>query len=32
MAIGYPSDSPANSFKANRIGIDELLFKPKKTT
>jgi len=31
MAIGYPSDSPANSFKANRIGIDELLFKPKKT-
>lgn len=32
MAIGYPSDSPVNSFKANRIGIDELLFKPKKTT
>ncbi|MEY4313686.1 MAG: hypothetical protein RIS93_266 [Actinomycetota bacterium] len=32
MAIGYPSDSPANSFKANRIGIEELLFKPKKTT
>ena len=32
MAIGYPSESPVNSFKANRIGIDELLFKPKKTT
>ena len=31
MAIGYPSDSPVNSFKANRIGVEELLFKPKKT-
>jgi nitroreductase len=30
MAVGYPSDSPVNSFKANRIGIDEVLFKPKK--
>ena len=30
MAIGYPSDSPVNSFKANRIGVDEILFKPKK--
>ena len=30
MAIGYPSDSPVNSFKANRIGVEELLFKPKK--
>ena len=29
MAIGYPSDSPVNSFKANRIGVDEILFKPK---
>jgi len=30
MAVGYPSDSPVNSFKANRIGVDEVLFKPKK--
>ena len=30
MAIGYPSDSPVNSFKAHRIGIDEILFKHKK--
>ena len=30
MAIGYPSNSPVNSFKANRIGVDEILFKPKK--
>ena len=30
MAIGYPSDSPVNSFKAHRIGADEILFKPKK--
>jgi nitroreductase len=30
LAIGYPSDSPVNSFKANRIGPDEILFKPKK--
>jgi len=29
LAIGYPSGSPVNAFKANRIGIDELLFKPK---
>jgi len=29
MAIGYPSNSPVNSFKANRIGVDEILFKPK---
>ena len=31
LAIGYPSGSPVNSFKANRIGIDELLFKPKES-
>ena len=31
MAIGYPSDSPVNSFKANRIGVDEVLFKPRKS-
>ena len=30
LAIGYPSDAPVNSFKAHRIGLDELLFKPKK--
>ena len=30
MAIGYPSNSPVNSFKANRIGVDAILFKPKK--
>ncbi|MDA0259925.1 MAG: nitroreductase [Actinobacteria bacterium] len=30
MAIGYPSDSPMNSFKAHRIGADEVLFKAKK--
>ena len=29
MAIGYPSNSPVNSFKANRISVDEILFKPK---
>ncbi len=27
LAIGYPSDSPVNSFKAHRIGSDEILFK-----
>jgi hypothetical protein len=30
LAIGYPSDSPVNSFKAHRIGADAVLFKPKK--
>jgi nitroreductase len=30
LAIGYPSDSPVNSFKANRIGAKEILFKAKK--
>jgi hypothetical protein len=29
LAIGYPSDDKVNSFKANRIGIDELLLKKK---
>ena len=29
MAIGYPSDATVNSFKAHRIGLDDLLFKPK---
>lgn len=27
LAIGYPSGSPVNSFKAHRIGSDEILFK-----
>jgi len=30
LAIGYPSDSPVNSFKANRIGAEEILLKAKK--
>ena len=30
MAIGYPSDATVNSFKAHRIGSEEVLFKPKK--
>jgi nitroreductase len=30
MAIGYPSGSPVNSFKAHRIGAEEVLFKLKK--
>ena len=30
LAIGYPSDAPVNSFKANRIDISELLLKRKK--
>ena len=30
MAIGYPSEALVNSFEAHRIGLDELLFKPKK--
>lgn len=29
LALGYPSDDKVNSFKANRIGVDELLFKKK---
>ena len=28
LAIGYTSDSPANSFKAHRIGAEEILLKP----
>ena len=30
IALGYPSDSPVNQFKANRIDVDELIVKPKK--
>jgi hypothetical protein len=31
MAIGYPADTPVNKFQANRIGLDELIIKPKKS-
>jgi len=31
MAIGYPTDTPVNKFQANRIGLDELIIKPKKS-
>jgi nitroreductase len=30
IAIGYPSDSPANNFGANRIGVDELTVRPRR--
>lgn len=30
IAIGYPSDSPINKFRVNRIGLDELLVKPRR--
>lgn len=30
IAIGYPSDSPINKFGANRIGLDDLLVKPRR--
>lgn len=29
VAIGYPSDSPINDFKANRIDVEELILKPR---
>jgi nitroreductase len=29
LAIGYPSDAKINKFRANRIDISELLFKPR---
>jgi nitroreductase len=29
IAIGYPSDSPVNSFQAHRIDIEELVLNPK---
>ena len=29
IALGYPSDSPINDFKANRIGVEELTLKPR---
>jgi nitroreductase len=31
LAIGYPADTPVNKFQANRIGLDELIIKPKKS-
>jgi nitroreductase len=30
IAIGYPSDSPVNDFGANRIGLDELMVRPRR--
>jgi nitroreductase len=30
IAIGYPSDSPINKFGANRIGLDDLIVKPRR--
>jgi nitroreductase len=30
LAIGYPSNSPVNSFQAHRIDISEMIVKPKK--
>jgi len=27
--LGYPSDSPINDFKANRIDVEELTLKPR---
>ena len=30
IAIGYPSDSPVNDFGANRIGLDELIVRPRR--
>lgn len=30
IAIGYQSDSPINKFGANRIGLDDLLVKPRR--
>lgn len=29
LAIGYPADAPVNKFQAHRIGLDELIIKPK---
>jgi nitroreductase len=29
IALGYPSDSAVNDFKANRIGVEELTLKPR---
>ncbi len=29
LAVGYPSNQPVNSFKANRLSVDELVIKPK---
>jgi nitroreductase len=30
IAMGYPSDSPINDFKANRIDVEELTLKPRR--
>ena len=31
LAIGYPSNSPVNSFQAHRINVSEMVIKPKKS-
>lgn len=31
LAIGYPSNSPVNSFQAHRIDVSEMVIKPKKS-
>lgn len=31
LAIGYPADAPVNKFQAHRIGLDELVIKPKQS-
>ena len=31
LAIGYPSNSPVNSFQAHRIDVSEMVVKPKKS-
>jgi nitroreductase len=32
LAIGYPADTPVNKFQAHRIGLDELIIKPKRSS
>ncbi|NCZ77353.1 MAG: nitroreductase, partial [Actinobacteria bacterium] len=31
LAIGYPSNSPVNSFQAHRIDVSEMVVKPKRS-
>ena len=32
IALGYPSDSPINDFKANRLPVEDLTLKPRKVS
>jgi nitroreductase len=32
LAIGYPADTAVNKFQAHRIGLDELIIKPKRSS